>query len=369
MKRKFQNLASWMIDHARLATAPSGRRIGLVCDSSGWSISWDHYHLYREMRSLKRVSVRKLHQPMSPRHCLVHALNRYALLGLDPGRIHGSNRLILTWYHGSPASSDFEPLYASLQGWLGRLSAIVTTCQISVADLIAGGVPASLIRVVPLGVDSMTFFTPTAEQRLVARRAWGVEPDEVVIGSFQKDGVGWGDGCIPKHVKGPDIFIDVIARLRRAEPKVRLKVLLTGPARGYVKDGLDKMGVSYVHRYLNHPRQVAEAYRALDMYLVTSRCEGGPKALLEAWASGTPLVSTRVGMVSDLVESGVTGMIAEVDDVGTLVESCRRLIHDPEHRQQCVRHAATETLKYTWHCNAVQHYERVYSPILNRPDP
>jgi glycosyltransferase involved in cell wall biosynthesis len=56
-------------------------------------------------------------------------------------------------------------------------------------------------------------------------------------------------------------------------------------------------------------------YHALDLYLVTSRQEGGPKALLESMASGVPVVTTRVGQAMDLVRHGENAWMVDVDDV------------------------------------------------------
>ena len=68
-------------------------------------------------------------------------------------------------------------------------------------------------------------------------------------------------------------------------------------------------------------------YRALDVYVVASRQEGGPKGVLESLASGIPLVSTRVGQAPDIVEQGVTGLLVDVEDADGLAEAVVR-IHD-----------------------------------------
>jgi glycosyltransferase involved in cell wall biosynthesis len=61
---------------------------------------------------------------------------------------------------------------------------------------------------------------------------------------------------------------------------------------------------------------------------VTSRQEGGPKAVLEAMASGTPLVTTRVGQAAELVADGENGLLADVDDVDALVDAVERVHAD-----------------------------------------
>src|SRR4029077_10016651 len=95
-----------------------------------------------------------------------------------------------------------------------------------------------------------------------------------------------------------------------------LLVLITGPARGYVAAGLERLGVPFRHLLLPDLDGVARAYRAIDVCLVTSRDEGGPKAALESMASGVPLVTTRVGQAADLVRDGVNGWLCEGEGAG-----------------------------------------------------
>jgi glycosyltransferase involved in cell wall biosynthesis len=99
-----------------------------------------------------------------------------------------------------------------------------------------------------------------------------------------------------------------------------LHVLLSAPARGYVKARLDELGIPYVHRFVERYPDIGKLYAALDAYVVTSRQEGGPKAVLEAMAAGVPLVSTRVGQATELVVDGENGWLADVEDAETIVE-------------------------------------------------
>jgi glycosyltransferase involved in cell wall biosynthesis len=107
-------------------------------------------------------------------------------------------------------------------------------------------------------------------------------------------------------------------------------MLLTGRARGYVRGELDRLGIPYVHHELASRNDIARAYHALDVYVVTARQEGGPKAMLEAMATGVPLVTTRVGQVSDVVIHGDNGLIVDVDDVDGLVAAVRALHDDSQ---------------------------------------
>ncbi len=117
-------------------------------------------------------------------------------------------------------------------------------------------------------------------------------------------------------MKGPDVLVDTVDRMRVAVPE--LHVLLTGPARGYVLRELDRLGVPSVHVSASSRDELARAYHALDVYVVSSRQEGGPKAVLESMAAGIPLVSTRVGQAQEIVRHGVDGWLVDVEDAEAL---------------------------------------------------
>jgi glycosyltransferase involved in cell wall biosynthesis len=97
-----------------------------------------------------------------------------------------------------------------------------------------------------------------------------------------------------------------------------LFVLLTGPARGFVRGELERLGIPYRHVRVDSRDGLAAAYHALDVHLVASRQEGGPKSVLEAMASGIPLVTTRVGQVDEVATGGEDALVADVDDVDAL---------------------------------------------------
>jgi glycosyltransferase involved in cell wall biosynthesis len=73
---------------------------------------------------------------------------------------------------------------------------------------------------------------------------------------------------------------------------------------------------------------LGEAYRALDVSLVASRQEGGPKTVLESLAAGVPLVTTRVGQAPELVADGENGLLSDVDDVDSLTAAVLRIHAD-----------------------------------------
>jgi glycosyltransferase involved in cell wall biosynthesis len=239
-----------------------------------------------------------------------------------------------------------------------------TSAYITKRKLIELGVPEEKIIVIPLGVD-LGIFKPVSEKRKKdLKRVLGILEGRIVIGSFQKDGVGWDEGLEPKLVKGPDIFIKVIEKLSKEYP---IFVLLVGPSRGYVKKNLEKLRIPYKNiGYLSNYKEVAKYYHALDLYLITSRIEGGPKQILEAWASGVPVVTTKVGMVPDIARNGENALLAEVEDIQQITSKTKKIIENKELRRKLIMNGLKTVQSFSWGTIAKKYYEEIYLKLLKK---
>lgn len=291
-------------------------RLFLLSDSPRWSLEWDMREVGEIARSLGIATAPVRLLKFSSRQSVFHASFLGLLLGrFPPG---GDHRLATAYFHGRPGSGvrEFDDAFARLRGNHQRIDRIQVSHTEMRDVVLSSGIDAAKVFLIPIAVNPSFFPARTAETRRDARRRLDLPNDVPVVGSLQKDGVGWGEGLEPKRIKGPDIFLQVVERLRTRFPE--LHVVLSGPARGYVKQGLDALKIPYRHDYVADYPQLWRLYHALDVYIVTSRQEGGPKAVLESMACGVPLVSTRAGQAMDLVRHGVNGWLADVDDVEAL---------------------------------------------------
>jgi glycosyltransferase involved in cell wall biosynthesis len=280
-----------------------------------------------------------------------HYTSQFVLLAGDAFRTR--QRVSLDFLHGRPAD---DPVFAQLHDSLRRHHGALTRVRVShraMEDAVrASGIAAEKVHRIPLGIDLAAFPPQTAARRADARRRLELPESAVVIGSFQKDGVGWGEGLEPKKVKGPDVFLEAMAALR---PRVReLWVLLTGPARGYVKNGLERLGIPFRHEQVSGPGAMGQCYQALDAYVVSSRDEGGPKAVLEAMASGVPLITTRVGQAVDLVVPGRNGWMVDVEDAEGLAHAAEQALTDRERRDQVVAAAQATAGEHSYDAQVPQ---------------
>lgn len=301
-------------------------------------------------------------------HLLIDHILHYgeagAFLASEGSRRNRENIIIATIFHGN-RSAEFPQLTHSTERFLEntpQLARVVTACHIMEMRLLGWGVPAEKVVRIPLGVDLGWFHPANDQQRQICRQRLGIPVDAFCVGSFQKDGEGWGDGLAPKLVKGPDVFLEVVGRVYQRHKN--LFVLLTGPARGYVKKGLDALGIPYQHRLLENYYDIVGMYHCLDAYLVASREEGGPKAVLESLACGVPLVSTWVGMSPDVIEHGVNGLLAGIEDVAGLAEAMQQLIEDRNWGRQLAAKGLTDIQAYDWQNVAARYYRELYEPML-----
>ena len=100
----------------------------------------------------------------------------------------------------------------------------------------------------------------------------------------------------------------------------------------------------------------------LDVYVITSREEGGPKALLESLACGIPLITTNVGMAHDVISKHDCGIICNVDDVDSLVKSTLNIIGDDFIRQKMIKNGLECIQQYDW-LNISKKCESIYQAI------
>ena len=132
------------------------------------------------------------------------------------------------------------------------------------------------IEIAPFWVNSDIFFEIENKQTL--REKYNIAVDKFVIGSFQRDTEGH-DLKSPKLEKGPDIFCDVVEHLHSKNKNIQ--VLLAGWRRQYVINRLETAGIKYYYYEFCDFETLNELYNCLDLYIVSSRCEGGPQAIVE----------------------------------------------------------------------------------------
>ena len=149
---------------------------------------------------------------------------------------------------------------------------------------------------IPFWVNGNIWFD--IEDKETLRDKYSIPRKSFVVGSFQRDTEG-SDLISPKLIKGPDRFIKIVDQMNSEIDN--LTVLLTGKRRQYVIAELEKLKINYVYLEMVDFKTLNELYNSLDLYIVTSRIEGGPQAIVECGITRTPIISTDVGIASEIL--------------------------------------------------------------------
>lgn len=310
--RKLRKLFYFLLDtFLNFALRP---KVIYVVDDFNWSIKHDGKSICNSIGA--KIKIRTTTSHIAPPGTVIHFGDIYTFFSKEGVKnVSKQSPIILTWFH--IVDNDIGFKYYSK--YKDRIAYLHLSNHISQNILLKKGFPKDKIFFAPIPVNTSIFKRNRSKQQ--AKIDLNIPLNKIVIGSFQKDGNGWGEGLEPKLVKGPDIFCDIVEKLAKVHP---IHILLSGPARGYVINRLKEKDIPYSHFYFDDPNEVSQLYEALDLYLMTSRIEGGPKSITESWAMGVPYVGTKVGMVHDI---GLDGRnFIEID--GSNVEKSFQKISD-----------------------------------------
>lgn len=328
-----------------------------IIENANWSIKWDGIYITNEINKIGLTA--KTDTVFEDyKNKILHFGSRGTYLPEAWKRIDASNKVVFAYFHGEDTDTE---LTSMLKLASKRADFFHTSCLKTREHLIKYGVPHEKIIVIPIGVDIKTFKPVSWSIKKKRLKVQGIPEDRIVIGSFQKDGVGWGEGNDPKLIKGPDIFCDVVERLAQDFP---IFVVLTGPARGYVKTRLTKAGIPFIHHFLDDYQKIPYYYSLLDLYIIASRVEGGPKAILESQACGVPVVATPVGMIPDICRDNYDVLLSESFEAEALYERARQFLSNKEINETIKENGYLTAQKYSWKNIAKQYYDNIYSKLL-----
>lgn len=278
-----------------------------------------------------------------PKNQFLFLSDQYSLFSKNIFNEH--NIIAIDYQHGLPEYAEInKSLLEIVKKNQDKIKLIRVTNSFFKNFLIDNNIAENKIIQIPLTIDE-NFKQMDKNKRLKIKDKMKLPLNKYIIGSFQKDGNGWDKGSSPKYIKGPDIFLKSLELIKKNIPN--LFVLLTGPARGYVKNGLKKLDIEYKHLDFLKFNEIPKIYNCLDLYLICSRDEGGPYALLESMKSGVPVISTKVGMTHDLIKHGKNGFSVDVEDFEKIAEYTTILYNDKEMRKDIIQNALDDVSNYS----------------------
>ena len=337
--------------------------IKYIAEDANWAIKTVGENMKREIDIINPNIFEIETNPSKIINKVVHFGSQY--MWLNWGRhMSKDNYFISTFFHGKPSDGDEVKIHIKqFLKSIPRLSKVITSSTIMENRLSNWGVPTEKIIKIPLGVNTKKFIPTNKYKKNKIRDFLKIPRESILIGSFQKDGIGWGEGFIPKYIKGPDIFIKTLEIL--SKKGLPIYALLTGPSRGYVKQELKKNGIPFYHSYVSNIDELIPLYQALDIYLITSREEGGPMGLIESMACGIPVVTTNVGMAEDVIQHNILGEISNEIDPKSLANKVELILESLNKNKEKSREIIRESIfGFDWEEVAKQHWDKVYKDLI-----
>ncbi len=214
-------------------------------------------------------------------------------------------------------------------------------------------VPRRKIDVVLNGIDAELFSDRSAAGSL--KNELGIPVGVKVIGNVAR----------LNEEKRHDLLLRGFARLRERMADVHLLIVGDGPERARLIDLARRLGISNATTFAGYQSRRERYLQIMDVFALTSRMEGLPLALLEAWAAGVPIVCTAVGGVPDVVKHGENGLLIPSGDEDGLVRALGELLDDPSKASLYARRGqALVQERYSLQRMAAD-YQRRYTDLLS----
>ncbi len=249
---------------------------------------------------------------------IIHTRNLAALEGTLPAalagvpiRIHGEHGRDMGDLDGSNTGRQF--VRRLFKPFVHQYIAVSRDLSSYLQDKV--GVPPHRIAQIYNGVDS-ELFRPAGERREAVPHA-GFAPEHFVIGTVGRMQE------VKDQLTLARAFILLMQTMPRAEQRLRLVMVGDGPLLEQARSLLAGAGVAQYAWLPGNREDVPRIMRALDLFVLPSLAEGISNTILEAMASGLPVVATAVGGNAELVEAGVSGALVPPDDAPSMAAALR----------------------------------------------
>ena len=148
--------------------------------------------------------------------------------------------------------------------------------------------------------------------------------------------------------KGLDRLVDALAMLKRRSMPHRALFVGKGPLTRKVQQYVASAGLQDSVQFIEWvatPEDLARIYRRARVAVCASTCEGGPRVTVEAMACGTPVVSTPVGVMTELLRAGTAGSLCDFTARG-LCDALQRVLTEPGLRDQMAAQAVADVQRF-----------------------
>ena len=243
------------------------------------------------------------------------------------------------------------PRQVAIERLAHRLATHVTAVSVAVGDtVVALGVPRSRVTVIENGVDASRF-----EGQVADRAVFGAN-GAPVIGSV---------GCLAAR-KDYGTLLAALAELQRRGREFQAVLVGDGPDRAMLESRTRELGLESQVRFLGERPDIERLLPAMDVFVLSSREEGIPNALLEAMAAGRPSVVTDVGGNREVLTDGETGWMVPSQSPRPLADALEAALTQPAEARRRGDRAREVTLERRGIGAMVRRHEAFYRAALER---
>jgi glycosyltransferase involved in cell wall biosynthesis len=211
--------------------------------------------------------------------------------------------------------------------------------------------PAKIV-IVPNGID-VERFRPQPGDGLRAKL--NIPTESPVIGAIGR----------LSEIKQQHILLRAFAQIATATPNARLLIVGDGPLRQELESLARTLGVAPRVHFVGYQPQPEKFLAIMDIFALTSRSEGMPLSVLEAWAAGVPVIASAVGGLPELIGAGGAGVLFPSGDVLALAARLRELFSSPQARAELARRGSKVVRESYSASRMSEEYHRHYLSLLN----
>jgi sugar transferase (PEP-CTERM/EpsH1 system associated) len=240
---------------------------------------------------------------------------------------------------------------------LGRRVESIVTVSHAIADEWAGyRIPIDRIQCIQNGVDTERFRPTDAEVEY--RRQFGLAEE------------GWMFGSVGRFdpIKNYDVLVAAFAQLHRSFPKAHLAFLADGPCEGSLRRLAAELGVADSIYWLGRRSDPEKFLRALDIFVLPSKSEGMSNVVLEAMASGLPVVCADLPGHREVFDPGHEGIVISPCTAETLAAELMQLAPDTQRRTSLGEAARRKVVERFSIKRMIADYERLYAAYGRVPN-
>jgi glycosyltransferase involved in cell wall biosynthesis len=275
---------------------------------------------------------------------IVHTCELYSnLFGLPAAALAGvevriGNRRELT-------TADKSTAQLTAQQLAYRAARVVVANSRAAADqLRREGLPERRIAIIPNGLDP-SLYNARSNRRAIRRL--------IMVANLRPE-------------KGHDTLLAAVPAIARFQPDLEVVLVGDGPLRSALAEDILRRGLRDRVTLLGERQDVPSLLDASDLFVLPSTSEAFPNAVLEAMASGLPVVATRVGGIPELIESGRIGVLVDPNDPASLAQQVIDLIRSPERAFAMGAAARTHVHERYSFDRMVERFAHLYDSAIGR---